>query len=449
MKFYINKIFIIIFLIASGLLSLIYLRKFNIYEISNNYYFFFHFLAFLLFFIISLIFFIIKNQNIKTYYVIVINSVIVSLLIFEFLINKLYLDTHLQYQNEIKKLKNERNIKFDVKNIYDKYFEVKNKYSNVRLNINAKTFLNLQNNNILPLSNFPNSKILNCNENGYYSIEISDRYGFNNPNAAWRQNNKFLLLGDSFVQGYCVDYENSLSGHIAKKYSNINLGFGGSGPLMQFAILIEYLEEIQSDHLIWFFYEENDPEDLNQELENDILKKYLQDNFSQKLIDKVSDLEILLNGIQNKKINILKKNHDNLSILKLKKIRNILKLKFKNKNPKQDNNKDFNLELYTEILNKTKELLDKKKIQFTLVYIPKFSNLINYKYDHKLNNKISKVAKNKKINFINLSKELKQIDIKPSKLYPFEKYGHFNEYGYEIISKLVTDKIIFFNSLSN
>ena len=133
MKFCINKVFIIIFLIASGLLSLIYLRKFNIYEISNNYYFFFHFLAFLLFFIISLIFFIIKNHNIKTYYVIVINSVIGSLLIFEFLINKLYLDTHLQYQNEIKKLKNERNIKFDVKNIYDKYFEVKNKYSNVRL----------------------------------------------------------------------------------------------------------------------------------------------------------------------------------------------------------------------------------------------------------------------------------------------------------------------------
>ena len=33
---------------------------------------------------------------------------------------------------------------------------------------------------ILPLSGLSNSKTLHCNENGYYSIYTSDRFGFNN-----------------------------------------------------------------------------------------------------------------------------------------------------------------------------------------------------------------------------------------------------------------------------
>ena len=47
-------------------------------------------------------------------------------------------------------------------------------------------FLSRENPNLklFPLSpSIPNSKIILCNENGYYAIYTSDRYGFNNPDV--------------------------------------------------------------------------------------------------------------------------------------------------------------------------------------------------------------------------------------------------------------------------
>ena len=49
--------------------------------------------------------------------------------------------------------------------------------------------------NLFPLSGFSNKKTINCNENGYYSIFQSDRYGFNNPDTEWdSQEIEFLLV---------------------------------------------------------------------------------------------------------------------------------------------------------------------------------------------------------------------------------------------------------------
>ena len=50
------------------------------------------------------------------------------------------------------------------------------------------------------------SKTINCNENGYYSIYKSDRFGFNNPDLEWdKKDIEYLLIGDSFVHGACVN----------------------------------------------------------------------------------------------------------------------------------------------------------------------------------------------------------------------------------------------------
>ena len=53
---------------------------------------------------------------------------------------------------------------------------------------------------ILPLSGISNSETIHCNENGYYSIYQSDRYGFNNPDEEWdKKEIEYLLVGDSFI----------------------------------------------------------------------------------------------------------------------------------------------------------------------------------------------------------------------------------------------------------
>ena len=60
--------------------------------------------------------------------------------------------------------------------------------------------------NLIYLSGFKNSLTISCNENGYYAIDKSDRYGFNNEDSLWDQDNiDILVIGDSYAYGECVN----------------------------------------------------------------------------------------------------------------------------------------------------------------------------------------------------------------------------------------------------
>ena len=44
-----------------------------------------------------------------------------------------------------------------------------------------------------------------CNENGYYAIYKSDRYGFRNDDENWNKLNlEYVVVGDSYGIGECV-----------------------------------------------------------------------------------------------------------------------------------------------------------------------------------------------------------------------------------------------------
>ena len=67
------------------------------------------------------------------------------------------------------------------------------------------------------------------------------------------------------------------------KKTSINLGYVGNGPLVQLATLKEYIPD-DVENIVWFYYEENDLIDLEREINNPILLKYLNnDKFSQNL----------------------------------------------------------------------------------------------------------------------------------------------------------------------
>ena len=56
--------------------------------------------------------------------------------------------------------------------------------------------ITIKNDNIFPLSGFSNTKTIFCNENGYFSIFESDRYGFNNPDEQWDSKEiSYLFIG--------------------------------------------------------------------------------------------------------------------------------------------------------------------------------------------------------------------------------------------------------------
>ena len=171
--------------------------------------------------------------------------------------------------------------------------DLNNKYKNVVTTV-APSFLINTNKNLLPLSSISNSKTINCNENGYYSIYQSDRYGFNNPDSEWDQPEiEYLLLGDSFTQGACVNRPNDM-GSVLRKLSKkpvLNLAYRNNGALIEYAVLREYLGP-NVKNVVWIYYEGNDIFDLDRELKSEILIKYLKDlNFSQNLKSKQNQID--------------------------------------------------------------------------------------------------------------------------------------------------------------
>ena len=101
-----------------------------------------------------------------------------------------------------------------------------------------------------------------CNENGYYAFYFSDEYGFRNPKDVWKnKKNEIVILGDSFAHGACVNDKDTITGNLKRLLKTekiINLGFGGNGPLIEYAAIREYLHLIKPNKLIWIYYEHND-----------------------------------------------------------------------------------------------------------------------------------------------------------------------------------------------
>ena len=97
--------------------------------------------------------------------------------------------------------------------------DLKNDKEKVTLSMTAWSKIFLDKNDLLPLSGLSNIKSILCNENGYYSSYLSDRYGFNNPDDVWDlEVIDYLIIGDSFIHGQAVNRPNDISSVLRKKY---------------------------------------------------------------------------------------------------------------------------------------------------------------------------------------------------------------------------------------
>ena len=190
---------------------------------------------------------------------------------------------------------------------FEIYEEYKNKYENTAIFVGPQYY---PLSDIYSLSNISNSKTILCNENGYYSTYLSDRYGFNNPDVEWDANQiEYLLLGDSFTQGYCVNRGKEIASILRNLFKKpiLNLGFGSNGPLIEYATLREYFKP-NTKNIIWFYYEGNDISDLKGELTSPILTKYMTDlKFTQELILRQNELDEITKIKMEKIINLYEK----------------------------------------------------------------------------------------------------------------------------------------------
>ena len=239
-----NLISLILSLIIIALLAYTFYKSEIVFNGSlrnkYNFYYLFLILAFLFLIFINFL-----RQEIKNK---------IFLFIFSILFSFYMIETLLFFTNDIKlisiskSLNNNLNIK---NNFIDKrsrleFYEDRKKINNeIVLSITPNLLISENKLEFYPLSGISNRETIMCNENGYYSIYKSDRYGFNNPDYEWNSNYvEYLFIGDSYTQGACVNPGENISDHL-RKISNksvLNLGMAGSGTLIEYAALREYAE---------------------------------------------------------------------------------------------------------------------------------------------------------------------------------------------------------------
>ena len=138
---------------------------------------------------------------------------------------------------------------------------------------------------LLPLGGVPQATIVHCNESGKFRIYQSDRFGFANEDDAWDGPVRVALVGDSYVQGACVQPPDTITENLRKFEPDVvNVGAQGDGPLSELASLREYLAPYRPAIVIWFFYYNDLLQDLFREM-TDPVPNYLNPEFHQNLRD--------------------------------------------------------------------------------------------------------------------------------------------------------------------
>ena len=412
MKFLLKIYPLILFILSIILLSYIYYKS-QIYWDGKKNYFYLPFIIFLLMINFFSILIFLSNQTVKEYLIICSLSFFVTIYLFEGFLSFNKIDDNLSKRGVYKKLiKENKNISVSIAPLNYFYF----------------------NSSIFPLSNKSNSTIIDCNENGYFSIYKSDRYGFNNPDSEWDNKEiEFLLVGDSYTQGACVNRPNDI-GSVLRNLSNksaLNLGHNGSGPLIYYAGLREFLSP-NVKNILWIFNNGNDFENLNDELNNKTLLKYLNDlNFSQNLNTKQSEIDVLINNIINEhyhyKYNFYIKN-----FLFLSNFRKEL-LKLRNQPTTIVKKKELRvLSEFTKIIQLSNNLAINNNSKLFFVYLPKDKNDEHFYL-------IKEILDNLNIPLIDVKKEMirRKLNIKILNI----TNKHFTPLGYQKITKIIYDFI--------
>ena len=383
------------------------------------------------------------NHKYKEYLIIAVISTGISLysfeayLIFKQQISKEHLSTKNQIKEQILKeqiYENETGKKFDKRMRLEIFEDLRKMNNKIQVTVSPNNYVNKKK-ALFPLSGISNSKTIFCNDNGYYTIYQSDRYGFNNPDDSWDSNEiEYFLIGDSFTHGACVDEPNDIGSvlrNLSKK-SVLNLGYSGNGPLIEFATLREYLSS-NVKKVLWIYYEGNDLSGLHIEMTNKILMSYFNDkSFTQNLKLKQKEIDYLgvnfINEEKNKKKQSKREkiifSSELINFIKIANLRVLI-------HPPPQLTKSLK-----KILKLAKELVNENNSKLYFIYLPEYARYKN-NYDNTNYYLIKKIVNQLDIPFIDIPIEVFEKEKNPLILFPFEMYGHYTVEGYKKVSEII------------
>ena len=392
-----------------------------------------------------------------TYFKIILSSIILSIYIFQLYLTIKYSGTSGEISKKISIYENTTGLKFDTRTKFEFYNDLKKNNENVVVTVTPSFNLEYFGkqyliDNLFPLAGISKKQTINCNENGYFSIYESDRYGFNNPDYEWNENKiEYMLVGDSSTHGNCVNRPHDIGSRLRNisKKNVLNLGYAANGPLFQFATLREYLDK-NVKNVLWL-YNENDLYDLNRDLRSEVLLRYLNDkNFYQNLKSKQKKIDKHLNYLikemepleSQKQLNEKKEKSSLLyKIEKFITLKNIRELFLQKYITTHKVNEEINPK-FTEILLKSKKLSLENGSNFYFIFLPSFSRYgAGYDKNEIEYNQIKKIVTELNIPFIDLHHNLFLKHDDKFKFFALEINAHYSPLGYKEISQTIYNKI--------
>jgi len=245
---------------------------------------------------------------------------------------------------------------------------------------------------ILPLGGISNVLTVACKEAGAWSTYRSDRYGFNNDDAAYDGSNiSVLIIGDSFAASACVQQGEGVASRLRQQSFNaISVGALSNGPLLELASLKEYGPSLTPSFVLWLYFDGNDLTDLSRSSRVPMLGQYLSEGFSQDLISRQSEIDRFWSNliVTDEKwllyiagtgiVNSLSRFYlDNQNLIKLKHLRNAAGLvgaSFIDRNPPMA---DLNiLPVFEKIILEMKRETQVLGARLVFVYLPGQPNYV-------------------------------------------------------------------------
>ena len=306
---------------------------------------------------------------------------------------------------------------------------------------------------LIALGGISNKLTVLCNENGQFVTYESDEHGFRNPKGVWQHRPvEIVALGDSFTQGYCVPSGKSFVDIIRQQHpATLNLGMAGEGPLLMLSTLKEYVSPLRPKRVIWFYFEGNDFLDLQDEKKSALVMKYLEDGFSQELLQRQGEIDrVLVDLVEREKARIVALREERirlrkgrvaqvaLDIVKLRALR--FELGLLRETTDEDTtaaSKARDLDLFRQILSRARVTVASWGGTLYLVYLPNWQRFKQPLPEESLHDEVLLVARDLGIPTLDLLPAF-NAHPDPMSLFPFREAGHYTESGH----RLVADEVL-------
>jgi hypothetical protein len=215
--------------------------------------------------------------------------------------------------------------------------------------------------------------------------------------------------------------------------------------MITLAALEEYLPWRQPEVVLWFYFEGNELEDLLEERRSPLLRDYLRDGFRQRLIDRQNEID---NALSDYVESALRKQlaqdiHREkqplwatdtvIDFLKLRHLRQLLKISFGRPERTSGDNKysERQLDLFRRVLSRAKESVNGWGGELYFVYLPARDR---YARGHDYSrNAVLNIVKDLGLIVIDLEPAFR-LQGDPFTLFPFGRFGHYNERGHRLVA---------------